>query len=539
MAEPKDGVTLDTATDNYDNWTWKQIKLAICGDFAVGADALADATAGVSDPMSLFTAAVAYGGAQGHLVTVQTGLETLKKSVTDTWKGKGAKGFTAMLDKFKSTVDTLLDSLRGVGAPSYTKSLSNASTDLATAIYEINQTDDWGSGEAIRRFYDEHYIGTDDGEDYFDAQPPWSIQPDGTMIVAVSTYPDIVDEMNRRMRASINKLGNNYKTYNGDLRDPGNPNFDTGGDAPNDPPDIKVNVPEIKIPPPPKINAPPPPNFGANPPGGPGGAPPFGSPGGAPPFGSPGGDLKFGSPDGAPPFGSPGGDLKFGSPGGLDGHNLPQALFTGSPPPGGPGSLPPLPGGPGQAGPTDQLPPLHHTPPPPNTQFDPLTHLSGLNSPNASNLANGLHLPTDGLSGANGGAGALASGLRGPDGSIFRTPTLGGPGGLAGAGGLASGFLPGGAYAGGRGGAGLAAGGVAGGLGGAGRGLAGAGGGVGGSAGGGGMGMPYMPMGGMGGRGGGRGEERERNTWLEEDEDVWGTTPDVGPAFLDGSTNEE
>src|SRR5262249_18164183 len=167
MGEPKDGVTLDTATDNYDNWTWKQIKLAICGDFGVGSDRAADAQAGVSVPQSLINAATAYASAQSHLVTVKTGLDKLKKSVTDTWKGKGAKGFTAMLDRFTSTVDAVLDSLRGVGAPSYTDSLTNAGNDLTTAINEINETDVWGSNEAIKRFYNDHYIGSEDGQDYF------------------------------------------------------------------------------------------------------------------------------------------------------------------------------------------------------------------------------------------------------------------------------------------------------------------------------------------------------------------------------------
>ncbi|GIF25617.1 hypothetical protein BJ973_003895 [Actinoplanes tereljensis] len=48
-------------------------------------------------------------------------------------------------------------------------------------------------------------------------------------------------------------------------------------------------------------------------------------------------------------------------------------------------------------------------------------------------------------------------------------------------------------------------------------------------------GMPMMPpMGGMGGMGGGKGkeDERERSTWLAEDEEIWGTDPDVSPAVV-------
>jgi hypothetical protein len=37
----------------------------------------------------------------------------------------------------------------------------------------------------------------------------------------------------------------------------------------------------------------------------------------------------------------------------------------------------------------------------------------------------------------------------------------------------------------------------------------------------------------MGGRGGQDGDERERNTWLTEDEDVWGDT-DAPPGVIDG-----
>nr|MDT0664133.1 hypothetical protein [Micromonospora sp. DSM 115978] len=50
-------------------------------------------------------------------------------------------------------------------------------------------------------------------------------------------------------------------------------------------------------------------------------------------------------------------------------------------------------------------------------------------------------------------------------------------------------------------------------------------------------GMPYMPMpmGGMGGAPGmgqGGSRDRQRNTWLTEDEEVWGTDPDCSPAVI-------
>jgi hypothetical protein len=53
----------------------------------------------------------------------------------------------------------------------------------------------------------------------------------------------------------------------------------------------------------------------------------------------------------------------------------------------------------------------------------------------------------------------------------------------------------------------------------------------------------YSPMagGGMMGQGQGQGQERERSTWLAEDEDVWGTDPDVGPQVVgrDDTGDEE
>jgi len=46
-------------------------------------------------------------------------------------------------------------------------------------------------------------------------------------------------------------------------------------------------------------------------------------------------------------------------------------------------------------------------------------------------------------------------------------------------------------------------------------------------------GMPFMPpMGGMGAPGGNQEKERERKTWLAEEEDVWGTDPDCSPAVV-------
>jgi hypothetical protein len=186
--------------------------------------------------------------------------------------------------------------------------------------------------------------------------------------------------------------------------------------------------------------------------------------------------------------------------------------------------------------------------------------------------------------GAGGGVGAGAGGGFGSDpGPGFGSGALGGgsnglgdgsglgSGGLGGAGGGVGGGLGGpggglGGAGGGLGGAGGGLGGVGGGLGGAG--LGGLGGGLGGGAGSGGSGglggipsqltggspgangapgssgegggVPFFPpmMGGGQGAGGDKPQERERQTWLSEDEEIWGTRADVGSGVI-GRVEEE
>ncbi|MGH3489113.1 MAG: hypothetical protein ACRDP8_14535 [Actinopolymorphaceae bacterium] len=122
----------------------------------------------------------------------------------------------------------------------------------------------------------------------------------------------------------------------------------------------------------------------------------------------------------------------------------------------------------------------------------------------------------DGSTGA--GAGSVDTGTE--------TARAGG-GGFSGAGGggLGSGSGPGGVGAG--------AGGAGAGVGPGGAGM-GAGMGAGGAMGRGGMGGMMPMMGGGGAGAGAGGEEQERNTWLEEDEDVWGTGDDGPPPVIGG-----
>ncbi|MGI5323707.1 hypothetical protein [Actinomadura nitritigenes] len=172
---------------------------------------------------------------------------------------------------------------------------------------------------------------------------------------------------------------------------------------------------------------------------------------------------------------------------------------------------------------------------------------SGSSSPFAPVGDGGPHLPGGTGSGGSGGFGSDPGGLGGSHGGggggslggsgglgsdLSSFPGGGGGGGLPGGGGGGLGADPGGLGGGAGAGGGLGGfGATPGGLGAAGGGL-GAGGAAGaagraaaGRAGGG------MPMG-HGGHGNGKEEERERTTWLSEDDDVWGADDDTAPPVI-------
>jgi hypothetical protein len=146
------------------------------------------------------------------------------------------------------------------------------------------------------------------------------------------------------------------------------------------------------------------------------------------------------------------------------------------------------------------------------------------------------HLPGTGGAGGLGGPYDAGSALAGSGVGSGIDSGLGGPGAGSGIGSGGIGGGPGSGLGGGPGSAGGVAGGapgslLAGGRGGAGRGgggLAGGGAGAGGSA----AGRNAAPM--HGGGEGGDEEERQRSTWLTEDEDVWGGATNAPPPVIDG-----
>jgi hypothetical protein len=326
--------------------------------------------------------------------------------------------------------------------------------------------------------------------------------------------------------------------------------------------------------------------------------PPDGSGGGGgggdipPPDGSGGGDIP--PPDGAgggggsdipPPGGSGSGDIPppDGGAGGGDGLGLDGPPADGGAGGGGGGFVPGfVPPGGGVGGGGDGAGGGSSVGPGGDGSFNEPGGGNGVITPPDGGGSGGSELPPGagnsrttlppGADGGGSGAGGGASGGFGSDpGKGFGS----GAGVGAGAGG---GSGAGGGVGGGPGGLGDGFGGAGGGLGGAGGGLGGAGGGLGGglgggvggvglgggsgsggltglptqlsggspgaggapgSSGGGEGGVPFFPpmMGGQG-AGGDKPQERERQTWLSEDEEIWGTRVDVGSGVI-GRLDEE
>ncbi|MEU8345939.1 hypothetical protein SAMN05443665_102184 [Actinomadura meyerae] len=212
---------------------------------------------------------------------------------------------------------------------------------------------------------------------------------------------------------------------------------------------------------------------------------------------------------GNPPGGGPPGGGPPGGPGGFD---------PGSNTPGGPGSKFPTSDGVGAFDPSRNT-----TSPFTNDGASPFT-------PDGAGSYNPAGGPgSGGLGGGSPFGGAGGSPFGGGSGTDLAGMPGGGPGG---------GGLPGGMPGGGGGGFGADPGGFggpnagaspAGGPGGA-LGSGGPGAGAAGAGARGGMPMGGMPMG--QGAQGGKNEERERNTWLTEDEDVWGADDDTAPPVI-------
>ena len=244
--------------------------------------------------------------------------------------------------------------------------------------------------------------------------------------------------------------------------------------------------------------------------GPPGGPDPAGGSGAFLPFAPPGGAGVNGDGPGGNGSVGPGGDGAFEEPGGGDG-------VIGGPPEGGAGGDgSQLPHGAGDS--RTAVPPGGGFGSDPGKNFDAGGGLGGAGVGAGAGAGGGLG---NGLGGGAGGFGGAGDGRDG----------LGGLNGLGGGLGGASAGLGGGA---GLGGSGGLYGGVPSQLSGGSPGMNGASGSSGGEGG-----VPFFPpmMGGQG-AGGEKPQERERQTWLSEDEEIWGTSVGIGSGVI-GRLDEE
>ncbi|MFL6111356.1 MAG: WXG100 family type VII secretion target [Catenulispora sp.] len=225
--------------DDYDNWTWKQIETAILGGVDMTLDKQAELTGATSSPQTFNDAADIYKGLRQDLQTLHDNVQTWSNQsigVEGGWRGKGA-------DAFKEMIGTLLDRVQALieviaGPRSYMNALTESGTALGTCMREVADADHDGAQATIDRYNHDSALTP------FPGPAPWR-KDGGTTIVAVSTYPDIVEEMTRKMRESIKKLAQAYQATIGDLRDPEDPEFAQPTGADPEPAPIDTNAPPM------------------------------------------------------------------------------------------------------------------------------------------------------------------------------------------------------------------------------------------------------------------------------------------------------
>lgn len=474
MVQSKD---VPTGSD-YDSWTWKQIKAAVNGGSEEhGGDA---AKASNANPASFFDAGNKFAKLARVFELCRDTVQVHAKAIAGPdgpWKGPAAEGFRNAMDYYGKVFDAHVERVNKPsfgGSGSLPQSIVDAGNKLNAAQYQLEKIDLWYAEQAVR-------LGAPKMENG---------------LIQVSAKPEVVKLLDQDMRKVIKDLAGEYSVKVRDFEAP-----------------VPKSPDEIKPPPGGGPNGITPPSFPSPPGGG-------GSPQNFPGFGGNG-------PGGGPsPF--PGG----GGPGpypGADGSGGP------SPYPGGVPGVVPAPLSPGDLG-------LKPDP------YDPSTGLAGAapaihpgggaTTPFSGGLA--PYQPGGGGSVPGGGLAPYPGGMPGG-----LTPYSGGkPGGLSPypGGGLGGGAAPGGGKGAGgvkpygAGGASLSGAGVKP----YGAGASGAGGvdqggkaGVGpAGTGKGGSGVGGMPMAGAPGAAGQGEQERERTTWLVEDEDVWGANPDAPPGVI-------
>ncbi|HVQ92527.1 MAG TPA: hypothetical protein VMU51_15935 [Mycobacteriales bacterium] len=271
MGEKNDGVDPSGKGADYQNWSWKEIKVAICGAVDTSHTNELSERHLVSEPQTFYAAADSFDIVRTKLQSAKDDTERYTKTLIGTehdgWKGPTANAFRDMMNKFKGAFEGHLSPL--VGPPSYRTTLEGAAVKLQKAIDDISAIDGEVADKVMERWK------TKVGPFAALVEPPWHTEADGTTIVAVSTDKEMVEELTRRMRPVIQDLHNGFSVSTNDLHEPADVKYpSTGnGDGPNNgkPPPRGTPPPDFDHggPPPPVVNlakAPPPPDHDAPPP---------------------------------------------------------------------------------------------------------------------------------------------------------------------------------------------------------------------------------------------------------------------------------
>jgi hypothetical protein len=264
VGEKNDGVDPTGKAADYQNWSWKEIKVAICGAVDTSHTNELSERQYVSEPQTFYDAATHFDTVKTNLQGAKDDTERYTKALIGTeeegWKGPTANAFRDMMNKFKGAYEGHLAPL--VGPPSYRTTLEGAATKLQKAINDISDIDSEVAGKVMQRWKDKA------GPLAPLLKPPWHTEADGTTIVAVSTDSQMVDELTNRMRPVITQLHNDYAVLSNDLHPPADVNYPGAGpsNGPNGGPPPPNHLP------PPAFNhaGPPPPvdTHGAPPPDG-------------------------------------------------------------------------------------------------------------------------------------------------------------------------------------------------------------------------------------------------------------------------------
>lgn len=468
---------------DFDSWSWRQIMAAITG----GADmteAQREIVNDVSKPHTLVEAAQAFHEVALLLAAVQGTIRQNTRILAGDgglWQGPLADAFRGAMEMMDKKLQTHIDQIRD--NPSRTRpvpeGLLAAAVKLDTAIAKVKAID--------------HYYASV-------ARAAGASVHDG--LVHISEKPELVDMMTRDMKRVIKELAADYEFRHSALKPVPVTNFNPMGGGPGDgagglpvgfdgSPTVGSGLPGL--------------GGGGSGSGLPPGVTAFRPEGSAfdswtvpdavPGAGSSAGITPWDGKSGMPAVGSPA-DLGLGP--GPDANTRLQGLPAGGLTPGGaPLGQPSQPVGPGVT-------------PWPGTGVNP-SGVGGLHPAGVAPFVPGGFTGTGGggkIGGFSGGGGGTGAGKFGGLGAASGAQGTGGAGQLSRQGvGAASGMLGPGSVGPGRG-----------------------------------QGGYPMPMGGMGagmpGAGGAAGQERQRSTWLVEDDDVWSPDRRTAPGVVGRCTEE-